>query len=144
MLTPTHTSHADPWAKYSAIPFEDHGRSYCGCDCWGLVALILCYEFGIRVPLYNDGYNTTEDSREIEALMNDCSSSYDKVPIGSEEPGDIVRLRMDGRKFHVGLIKRRGIFIHTRIGHGVTIGKCRSKIWKHRIAGIYRVRCQEP
>lgn len=43
------------WAeKYVGLPFVDGGRDWKGCDCWGLVKLILQTECGIEVPSYGD------------------------------------------------------------------------------------------
>src|SRR5580704_13710594 len=40
--------------KYIGIPFKDEGSNFDGCNCWGLVRLVLIQEAGIAVPAYGD------------------------------------------------------------------------------------------
>jgi cell wall-associated NlpC family hydrolase len=59
------------WASdYIGLPFLVRGRDARGCDCWGLVRLVLGERFGIEVPSYAGDYETIEDHGRLAALVN--------------------------------------------------------------------------
>lgn len=80
--------------RYLGIPYREGGRGWDGCDCWGLVRLILARERGIVLPLF-DEVRSPEDLQRLRSLF--CRL---------EEPVDwcIVDMRSRGRFLaHVGL-----------------------------------------
>ncbi len=61
---------APAWAaEYIGIPFAERGRTRAGCDCWGLVRLVLAERFGIELPSYADGYETVKDHGRLVELI---------------------------------------------------------------------------
>lgn len=53
--------------KYIGIPFVSGGRDKNGCDCYGLVRLILADEYGFDLPVllgdYSNALNISETKR---------------------------------------------------------------------------------
>jgi hypothetical protein len=45
----------EAWAsRYVGIPFAESGFDLAGCNCWGLVHLVLKTEWGIETPTYGE------------------------------------------------------------------------------------------
>jgi cell wall-associated NlpC family hydrolase len=56
-------------AEYIGIPFLERGRGRAGCDCWGLVRLVLAERFGIELPSHADDYETVKDHGRLVELI---------------------------------------------------------------------------
>jgi cell wall-associated NlpC family hydrolase len=121
-------------ADYVGIPFRSHGRDRSGCDCYGLLALVLCEVFHLEVPSYAVDYLDATDAEEIAALIAGEMKSRWKQITGTEagatpegpspafccgrgqaplrragegapvRPGDAIVLRIMGRAWHVGIV----------------------------------------
>ena len=50
-------------AKYVGIRYQSRGRSFDGCDCYGLVRLFYQAELGIELPEYH--YSDAENMAEV-------------------------------------------------------------------------------
>lgn len=132
--------------KYMIIPFKDKGRSFEGCDCWGLVYLIYKNELGIELPLYVDGYESA-NSLEVEKLIEKNKNRW--VPIKEQEVrafdcvlcSSVLRVgnsavRADS---HVGLIIKKGLMLHITYGGNVSQSRYETDFTiRNRIRGFYR------
>lgn len=123
--------------KYIGIPYKRKGRSYEGCDCWGIVCLVLLEQFGIRVPTYTEHYRSW-NKYEIHDLIQYERQAWQEVKQGEEKPGDVINLRVDGKDWHTGIIVGKGYFLHVMRGLETVIESYKRYEWKDRIAGIYR------
>ena len=126
--------------RYIGIPYADKGRTIQGCDCWGLVYLVLLEQWGIRVPTYTEDYTGThtDHSSEVEGLIHREREMWTEIPLGSEKPGDVINLRIFGKDWHTGIVTEPGEMLHTMMGHNSALEKYRHSTWRNRIAGFFR------
>jgi cell wall-associated NlpC family hydrolase len=126
--------------KYIGIPYADKGRSFNGTDCWGLVYLVLLKEFGIRVPTYTEDYSSSNKQcrDQIQDLVKQERRMWQPVELGKEQPGDVINLRVMAKDWHTGIVVGNNEMLHTLAGHESVCESYLSRMWKDRIAGIYR------
>jgi cell wall-associated NlpC family hydrolase len=126
--------------KYIGIPYQDKGRTIQGCDCWGLVYLVLLEQWGVRVPTYTEDYtNTKKDHQgEIHDLVHRERQMWIPIQPGQEQPGDVVNLRIMAKDCHTGIITEPGEMLHTMMGHNSALESYRHSTWRNRIAGFFR------
>ena len=123
-------------ADYIGIPFLEKGRSHTGCDCWGLVRLVYLEHYGINLPLYLDGYESSRDGSTISALIKKEAVKWHEV--AEPNPGDFIVCKITGRPWHIGLLVATGIMLHTETGIESSLAETSSWRWKNRIEGYYR------
>lgn len=124
--------------KYIGIPYKAGGRDRTGCDCWGLVYLVLKEQFGKTIPIF-DGLKgpTPEESTLLFDINRPLVDAY--MPDIPKE-GDIVLLRILGKPSHVGVYLGHGLMLHTMIGHDSAVDRVDGPRWAKKIEGFYRVR----
>lgn len=77
------------WANdYVGIPFRDNGHSHDGCNCWGLVKLVLWYERGILVPEY--GEISAADLMRAARQIKQDSNARPWIKVTQPESFDVV------------------------------------------------------
>jgi len=125
------------WAsKYVGIPFVDHGRGADGCDCWGLVRLVLAEEYGVAVPSYSDTYtdaNKASAARAVSTLRD-----LDFISLPYPESGAIVVLRVAGLPWHAGIMVNSHEFLHVMRGIEAVLERLDSLQWRNRVMGFYK------
>lgn len=120
------------WAEqYLKIPFRDRGATRSGCDCWGLLVLILAEQRGIVIPDYADEVEAGDWKTKMREITTRAESGAQWAPVeaGAEQPFDGVLMRgqyrddgrLRSRPVHVGLVLEPGRLIHAEAGAGVTI-----------------------
>lgn len=123
---------------YIRIPFEDHGRTRDGADCWGLTCIIYAEQLGIELPSLT-GYSDTKDRFRISDIIKSESSSWEFIKIGEEKPFDVAVFRMLGMPMHVGVVVEHGLMIHSERGSGVYITRYyKENQWDRRLEGFFR------
>ena len=134
------------WAEqYVGIPFRPYGRDRSGCDCWGLLRLVLDEQFGIGVPAFSQhswvsGLGRDEAERQragLEALVAANTGPWRAVEPGAERAGQAVLLRQMGRAMHVGVVVDRGWMLHIEEGTNAVLAEYGGLMWRRRIAGFY-------
>lgn len=125
-------------SAYISVPFAEKGRDHSGCDCWGLVWLIYKEQFGIILPSYIDDYEDTNDLEKLACLMAEGKTTWQEVPRGQEQYGDVVLIKFKGLPIHVGVILKRGLIMHIHEGIDATVEDYRRFTWDNRIVGFFR------
>lgn len=124
---------------YLQLPFQEHGRTRAGLDCYGLVRLILAEQQGIALPSYAEDYATTTDVEAIAALVRgEVASAWRAVPVSEARLCDVAILRMAGQPMHVGLVLDQPYFVHTMRGAWSCVERWDALLWRKRLLGVVR------
>ncbi len=137
------------WANaYVGLPWRERGRDRCGCDCWGLVRLVLAEQRGVVLPSFADDYAGT-DGLAVAALIEANRGLGAPVAAGSEHPFDLAHCRMPcaghGRArlaaWHVGIVTAPGRMLHATqsLGAAAIEDYREAPRLRHAIVGFYRV-----
>lgn len=122
-------------AQYVGIPFVDRGRGHEGCDCWGLVKLVLAEQFGIDAKDYGTSCNETE---ACARTMAEEARASQWLKVAQPVAGDVILLRQQGLACHVGLVVGPGQMLHTEKHRGAVVENFMRPHWRSRIEGFYR------
>ena len=85
------------WVEpYVGVPFADLGRTREGCDCWGLVRLILAEQRGLVLPCYATSYRTETNWQGVAREIGTAQAGGDWHRIDESEVRafDVVSLLM--------------------------------------------------
>lgn len=127
--------------KYLGIPYQDHGRSKEGLDCWGLCVMIAKEKYGYVLPNLDHDYTSAADGKSVGTLVEiNKLSGWEKVSV--YRSGDIVVFNVAGFPCHVGTYIDDDRFIHILNGSHVTIEHLNSITWSKRLNGVYR-KCKQ-
>jgi len=125
--------------KYIGIPFVSNGRTHDGCDCYGLVRLVLRNEYGIDLPEltndYLDALNVKETARLFEKQLPVIAG--EKIPVPQEKA--VVVITEHGVPAHVGIVAGGGYILHTGIKTGSICQRETHPGLRGRIEGYYHV-----
>ena len=123
------------------IPWKSKGRDRSGCDCWGLLRLVLQERFGLDgLPMLDEHeYRDQGDRAALARVMTEFRDlNFLPVPLGQERAGDAIMLRMMGQPFHVGVIVCPGWMLHVQEGREVCLECYGRMAWRGRVEGVYR------
>jgi cell wall-associated NlpC family hydrolase len=125
--------------KYIRIRFVEHGRTHEGCDCWGLVKLILEEQFLVQgLPDFSGDYVHTREAGKISKLCLDEAQNWKPIRLTQEAPGDVILLRIMGLPVHVGVVVTDGWMVHCEHGKDTALESYLRTHWINRIEGFYR------
>ena len=121
-------------SKFAGIPFVDGGRSFDGCDCWGLTMLVF-KEFGIEVPDYKIA---CDEVSRIDAEIGTQRVNWERCSPPYPTPCLVVmRFNTVTMCNHVGVYIGYGEFIHTARKTNSHISQIDNAAWARRIEGFY-------
>jgi len=125
--------------RYIEVPFLEGGRDLDGWDCYGLCWYVAAEAFGRALPTYSGRYTTPLDYRELRRLVDsERTTSWRDIPLGSEQPGDVMVLRTRGLPIHVGLVIGEGRILHCERSVGTVVERYTGLMWARRILGVHR------
>jgi len=121
---------------YVGIPFLERGRTRDGCDCWGLVRLVLHDEFGVDVPLF-DGYSNLKSMRHIGQMCDEGKPLVAAARVDAPDPGIVVVMLVGPHPAHLGICVDDQHLLHVEKGCNAVYQRIDQV--RHRIEGFYKV-----
>lgn len=123
--------------RYLEIPFKAGGRDWSGCDCYGLVRLVLRERFGKDIPPFLD-YETLDPS-EISPVADSIRTGVPATEVETPREGDVAVIALRGLEVHCGVFVDEKRVLHTDSTTGPVIEDVSRPRLHGRIRGIYRV-----
>lgn len=123
---------------FIGIPQKDLGRDRDGCDCWGLVHLVL-NAHGRPVPSYQEDYLSVRERVEIEALIAEAKTlpTWSRV-VGPPQPFDVITFRRGALDGHIGVIVDRQRMLHVDRRAPSRIERFDISPWTNRHPSVWR------
>jgi len=129
-----------PWVKkYVGIPFISNGRSMDGCDCYGLVRMVLKNEYGITLPDLSDNYSNALNVAETQKLFEKQVPVLTASRILEPEEKAIILLTEGGKFCHIGVHAGIGYILHTKNNTGSVCQRLTHPGLSGCIEGYYHV-----
>jgi cell wall-associated NlpC family hydrolase len=138
------------WAeRYIGIPFVDLGRDREGCDCWGLVRLVLAEQAGVILPSLATGYVSENNAKGVSEQVETqrVSGLWERIEAGSERAFDVVEMLSAARgadgwvygPLHVGVVVMSGWLLHIQRSHDTVLARYREdQSVSRRVQGFWR------
>ncbi len=121
--------------KYLGIPYQHHGRSLSGLDCYGLILEVFKNQ-GVRLWDIHDEYDQEWSWKGKDFFIENYAREWEKVL----DPRfmDVVCFK-NGKDIvnHAGVLLGEGKFIHA-VKAGVVVSKLTDSQWQKRFVGFYR------
>ena len=125
--------------KYIGIPFVSNGRALSGCDCYGLVRLVLRNEYGVDLPELSDNYTNALNVKETARLFAEHLPVLAAKKINAPEERSVVVITEHGATAHIGIAAGGGYVLHTGIKTGSVCQRETHPGLRGRIEGYYLV-----
>jgi cell wall-associated NlpC family hydrolase len=119
--------------RYIGIPYQHHGRSFAGVDCYGLLILFYQRELRITLPDYDYEENWFEENPDYLMRHRDMwhevrNPSQGDIALFSNNPGTIN---------HAGIYVGDNKFLHCLEKTGTVSADINCKLWQKRLFGFY-------
>lgn len=126
-------------AGYVGTPYVDHGRGADGCDCWGLVRLVLQQERQIDLPSYME--ISPAEVREIASAIDGEVAAGAWQTVARPAAFDVAVFRRGRFDSHVGIMIDNRHMLHSDKQAGrACIERVDAGRWTSQFAGYYRHR----
>jgi len=125
--------------KYIGIPFVSNGRTMKGCDCYGLIRLVLHNEYGIELPELSNDYSSALNVTETSKLFAEYRPVIAAEKLDKPEERALVVITEHGFPAHVGITAGSGFVLHTGMKTGSVCQRESHPCLRSRIEGYYRV-----
>jgi cell wall-associated NlpC family hydrolase len=124
--------------RYIGIPYQDRGRGFDGCDCWGLARLVYARELGIALPSYTEAYSSAEEAAEVAALMDNHNNRQTWLPVTDSRPFDLLLYRHGRLSTHVAIVIDPRRMLHIQSDDAAKVEDRTDPRWLARFVGVYR------
>ena len=129
------------WVKnYIGIPFVSNGRTRSGCDCYGLIRLVLMEAYNVVLPELSDDYENALNVAETLKLFEEKIPVLCAARIPALEERAVIVITEGGRPCHLGINAGGGYILHTNFKTGSICQRLSHPDLAGRIEGYYRVR----
>jgi cell wall-associated NlpC family hydrolase len=125
--------------KYIGIPFVSNGRAIDGCDCYGLVRLVLSGEYGVTLPELSDDYSDALNLAQTARLFAEHLPALAVEKIPEPEEKAVVIITEHRRPAHIGVVAGGGYILHTGVKTGSVCQRESHPGLRGRVEGYYRV-----
>ena len=126
-------------SQYVGLRYRPGGVDLDGADCWGLYALVLEREFGVRLPAYpGAAWVPGADSAAIGEEARAYAALFSQVRAGEERCGDAILIRMRGAPLHLGMVVAPGWMLHSHDAADACVEAYNGVQWGRRVVGFYR------
>ena len=126
--------------RYIGIPFISNGRTKNGCDCYGLVRLVLNEVYDILLPELSNEYTNARVITETAKLFKEKIPVLGVKRIRAAEEKALIVMRNEGQPCHLGIAAGNGCILHTNYKTGSVCQRESHPALRGRIEGYYRVR----
>jgi len=128
------------WVKnYIGIPFVSNGRGMTGCDCYGLVRLVLQNEYGIILPELSGDYENALNIAETAKLFAEKRPVLAAEKLAGPRERAVAVITEQGHPCHLGIVAGNGYILHTGIKTGSVCQRETHPSLRGRIEGYYHV-----
>jgi len=122
-------------ARFIGVPYKDDGHDFRGCNCWGLVHLVLKHRAGIEVDPFADV--SAADIAEAIELTRKVAASSTWLPVsGSPREFDVALL--SGRPLHTGIVVASDLLLHVWRSPASMVMRLDNMRIRARMVGFYR------
>ena len=144
------------WAGgYVGIPFVGLGRDRDGCDCWGLVRLILAERTGLVLPCWATAYESEANRHGVLGLAEEQKSEgpWRRIEPPAERAFDVIEMTQPVRipsgagtfgwgflAIHAGLVVTPGWLIHVEHATAALLVEYRRLPMRNRVVAFWRHR----
>lgn len=123
------------------VPWERHGRSLDGADCWGLVQLWYARVLGRDLPDYlaEMALIGADAAARQDLMRRETASGWRLREPGAEQVHDVVLLRAGRFHEHVGVWLGAGLMLHSEGPEGLAsvIQRIDDPSLRHRVVGFF-------
>jgi cell wall-associated NlpC family hydrolase len=110
-----------------------------GCDCYGLVRIILKNEYGIELPELSNNYNDARNIKETQKLFREHRPVLASEKLPEPQEAAIALITEMGFPCHIGITAGGGYILHTNAKTGSICQRETHPGLRGRIEGYYRV-----
>jgi cell wall-associated NlpC family hydrolase len=125
--------------KYIGIPFITNGRTMNGCDCYGLIRLVLRNEYNIELPELSDNYSDAQNIKETARLFAEHRPVLATEKLSKPQERAVVVITEHGVAAHIGIVAGGGYILHTGAKTGSVCQRETHPGLRGRIEGYYHV-----
>lgn len=134
--------------RFLGIPYLDMGRDKIGCDCWGLVRLVMLEQAGIALSSYETVSESDYATVSLEMKEAKNSSEWLSVTLSEQKSLDVVEMSSPVKHdrtivfipVHVGVLVSPFWVLHTEKATGSRLSSTKDDRIAGRILGYWRHR----